>query len=143
MSGSNPWKLPVEGSAYIRATPFPEGHSRYGVGDARDSGSGTNLERSRAMQLTGIHHLTAVEGGMSIVDGLARWNLWHDTSWRVGESRAIATLSNSITTVRKSCPASNIFAGVPRIRLRPPAARIAGPAISAYAARASGSLIER
>jgi O-antigen ligase len=38
--------------------------------------------------------VTVVEGGMSIIDGLTRWNLWHDTS---GESsglyRAVATLT--------------------------------------------------
>jgi O-antigen ligase len=33
---------------------------------------------------------------MGIVDGLAGWNLWHDTRWREGEglSRAVATLVN-------------------------------------------------
>jgi O-antigen ligase len=41
--------------------------------------------------------VTILEGGMGIVDGLTRWNLWHDTTWQgasSGESRAIATLHN-------------------------------------------------
>jgi O-antigen ligase len=39
--------------------------------------------------------LTIVEAVMSIVDGLTKWNLWHDTGWQVaGESRAVATLTN-------------------------------------------------
>jgi O-antigen ligase len=38
--------------------------------------------------------VTIAEGGMSILDGLTGWNLWHDTSWQNGESRAVATLGN-------------------------------------------------
>jgi hypothetical protein len=45
--------------------------------------------------------------------------------------------------LRKSIPASSVFAGVPRTMLLPPAAQIAGPASLAYASRASGSLIDR
>jgi O-antigen ligase len=45
----------------------------------------------------GILLVTIMEGVMSIVDGLAKWNLWHDTSWQGpsrGISRAIATFGN-------------------------------------------------
>ena len=45
----------------------------------------------------GLLAVTIIEGGMSIVDGLTGWNLWHDTTWQgasSGESRAIATLHN-------------------------------------------------
>jgi len=39
--------------------------------------------------------LTIGEGVMSVIDGLAKWNLWHDTGWQQpGQSRAVATLSN-------------------------------------------------
>jgi O-antigen ligase len=38
--------------------------------------------------------VTITEGSMSIIDGLTRWNLWHDTGWQQGESRAVATLAN-------------------------------------------------
>lgn len=31
---------------------------------------------------------------MGIVDSLTGWNLWHDTSWRLGIPRAVATLAN-------------------------------------------------
>jgi hypothetical protein len=38
--------------------------------------------------------VTLLEGFMSIVDGLTRWNLWHDTGWQSGNARAVATLGN-------------------------------------------------
>jgi O-antigen ligase len=38
--------------------------------------------------------LSAVEALMSVVDGLAGWNLWHETGWRQGMPRAVATLQN-------------------------------------------------
>jgi O-antigen ligase len=39
--------------------------------------------------------VSLIEGVMGIVDGLTRWNLWHDTTWQAsGESRAVATLGN-------------------------------------------------
>ena len=41
--------------------------------------------------------LATIEALMSIVDGLTKWNLWHDTSWQgsaVGTSRAVATLAS-------------------------------------------------
>jgi hypothetical protein len=38
--------------------------------------------------------VTIGEGGMSIIDGLTRWNLWHDTAWQSGKLRAVATLAN-------------------------------------------------
>jgi O-antigen ligase len=38
--------------------------------------------------------VTIGEGGMSIADGITGWNLWHDTAWQSGESRAVATLAN-------------------------------------------------
>lgn len=31
---------------------------------------------------------------MSVVDALTGWNLWHDTGWREGTPRAVATLGN-------------------------------------------------
>jgi O-antigen ligase len=40
--------------------------------------------------------VTVVEGGMSIIDGLTGWNLWHDTSERSAVlHRAVATLGGS------------------------------------------------
>jgi O-antigen ligase len=38
--------------------------------------------------------VTIGEAGMSIIDGLTRWNLWHDTAWQSGKPRAVATLAN-------------------------------------------------
>jgi O-antigen ligase len=38
--------------------------------------------------------VTVLEGAMAIIDSLTHWNLWHDTGWRLGEVRAVATLSN-------------------------------------------------
>ena len=38
--------------------------------------------------------LCLIEAGMSIVDGLAGWNLWDDDGWQFeGERRAVATLA--------------------------------------------------
>jgi len=39
--------------------------------------------------------LALLEALMSIIDGLTRWNLWHDTSWQRGNAtRAVATLGD-------------------------------------------------
>ena len=41
--------------------------------------------------------LATIEALMGIVDGLTKWNLWHDTGWQgstLGTSRAVATLGN-------------------------------------------------
>jgi O-antigen ligase len=38
--------------------------------------------------------VATVEALMSVVDNLAGWNLWHDTGWREGMPRAVATLQN-------------------------------------------------
>jgi O-antigen ligase len=44
--------------------------------------------------LAGMLAATVLEGVMSVADSVTGWNLWHDTAWRVGEPRSVATLSN-------------------------------------------------
>jgi O-antigen ligase len=54
-----------------------------------------SLTRANVVSL--LLMLTIVEAVMSVLDGLIKWNLWHDTGWRQpGESqgRAVATLAN-------------------------------------------------
>jgi hypothetical protein len=58
--------------------------------------------RGRLPSVLRIAHVillaAALEAAMAVIEWPTGWNLWHDTSWRGGDPRSIATLGNPAVT---------------------------------------------